>query len=72
MGDLVHFMRLFDQKIHSQLGIELIFEENVQVIRLTFHIQLVSFKILIFAQFMVQNLIYLVRMPKYGHIVFCL
>ena len=71
MGDFGHFLRLFDQRIHSKVDIGLIFIENVKF-RLTLHIKLVSFKnITIFTQFMGQNISYLVRIPKYGHIVFC-
>ena len=47
-----------------------ILEFGRQIFRLTLHIKLVSLKILIFEQFMSQNLSNLVRMPKYGHMVF--
>ena len=43
MGDLVHFLRLFDYRIHSYVGIERIFINNV-LFKLNFHIKLVSFK----------------------------
>ena len=70
MSYLVNCLRLFDHRIHSLLDIELIFIENLKFV-LTSDIKLVSVKILIFAQFLSQNLSYLVRMPKHGHIVFC-
>ena len=43
MGDFVHFLRLFDHKVHSKLDIELIFIENVKNM-LNFHIKFFSSK----------------------------
>ena len=39
----VHFLRLFDHRIHSQVDIELIFIENVNYM-FNFHIKFVSSK----------------------------
>ena len=62
-GNFVHFWWYFRLNIYISTDIELQHRENMKF-RLTFHIKLVSsFKILIFGQFMVQNLSNLVRMP---------
>ena len=64
MGVFVHFLQLFDHRIHSCVDIELILIDNVKF-RLNFYMKLVSFKNIDTCPIYGPKS-YLVRIPKYG------